>query len=298
MTTEKQEEILSYAEAGGKSPLQRMTLSDRMLKTANSAAKKTITNRLQSEYASLKNGVELMAAANAPVRALLEKDSRAVAAHGKLNELFHAERQLRMEAFRKGQTPILKFELQMNPGFDVMVPPYDLEWGMGASSADKDKGEFKALIVNGYSAAAVGVVLSSPVRAAVRFSPIVPFSYYWMNWPFSGPASSQGGVGVLAYANKDTQPFIDKRAVLWHDWRDYPMPIARDDGGDFFATTPPLGDILLQVEPGNTYQMWMWCWGMGHSVSDADRASTTLSEIRCRMPFVVVDAGPPLPPVR
>ena len=295
MTTETV--MSSYPNANRVHQVTRVTPSDKLLATSVLHIEQKITAELEREFKSIQESTQHLANAVAPMRALIEQDHRAVTSLDALHKLAKEEQQRRVEVFKQATTPELvrTFSFTANPGFNVLVPPYDVEWSTGVGpfvKADKASGELVCSITHGFVAAAVGVFLSSPVKASVRFSPVAPFSYTWTHFPFRGPTSGKGGVGVLAYCNEDKQPFLENGVLLWNDSRDFPAPIASGSGDSFVSAALPRY-VLMMMEPGNTYLVWVWCWEMAHNSTTDGHEGLVLDEIRCTVPFIVVDAGPP-----
>lgn len=114
-----------------------------------------------------------------------------------------------------------------------------------------------------------------------------------MNWPFLGPASSSGGIGIIAFILNDPRPSLDDRTVLWSDARVPVNGIGSGSGSSFISAELP-HDFLLTMEPNVTYSIWVWCFGVGHMLFDDAHMSLSMSTIECQMPFIVVDAGPPI----
>lgn len=260
--------------------------------------RQTLGDRLEIEHAALVRQTELRAIADAPLRQLIEAQAEASRARHKLDRLFDAERKSLLKSFRGDALSGPRFDLQISPGIEVIAPPYDLQWHTALSQADKADGSFNVAALVGYEAAAVGVLVSSLVPATISFRPVVPFNYLWLNSAMQAPCSSRGGLGLLVYRNGESTPFLDRRRVLWDDHRDAYAPLGKDSGDGYFGTEFSPGDVLLQAEAGDTFRIWMWCWAIAHSVSTANKVALSSGYVACRMPFIVVDAGPPLPPIR
>ncbi len=281
---------MNYANIAWENRVTRVPPTEKLLKTSIYHIKQMVTAELEREFEPTKQSVQRLANLFAPIRTLIEQDQHAVTALDEIRKLAKQKQQQRIEDLTRTVPQPLNFSFTANPGFDIIVPPYDVEWSTGAlSKADKASGKFGIQILSeGFNAAGVGVFLSSSVKSLVRFSPMVPFDYSWTNSPLLGPVSSQGSIGVVAFYNEKPQPFLDRRAVVWNDTREFlgwPTLGAFDSGSSFFAQT--LGDVLILMEPGNTYLVWIWCWGFCHL-----HQSAAFADISCTAPFIVVDSGP------
>jgi len=280
--------------AGVDSVLKRIKLSRKIFDAAVSRFETTVTGVLESELASMSETARHLDNVSAPIRTLIDGDRRAIASVKSLHKISEEKHRRHVEAIRKGiiAGPSTAFNFTADPGWQMLAPPYDVNWGTGAAFADKADGKMTVLVGDGFSAAGVGVVLSVTRRSLVRVRPIAPYHYDWGNIAFRGPASSKGGLGVLAYFNRDAQPFLDKRGHLWSDSQ-LPPNTGNGKGSGHLADTLS-GDVLITMDPGNNYLVWTWAWGMGHMTAQEDRLSLSLAQISCRVPAIVVDAGPAL----
>ena len=52
----------------------------------------------------------------------------------------------------------------------------------------------------------------------------------------------------------------------------------------------PLAPVLLNMFPGNSYLVWVWCW----QVLQVHSGAAFLAFLKMSMPFVTIDAGPPI----
>lgn len=283
---------ISLAIAARQSGLKRVRPSRKALDAAVSRFEKSVSTALETELASLTDTARHLGNLSAPIRKLIDRDRRAVASVKALHKKTEREHKRRVDAIRKGifEEPATAFDFMANPGWQMLAPRYDVSWGTGAGFGDKSDGKLIVLIAEGFSAAGVGVFLSVTKRSLVRFRPIAPYNYNWGNVAFRGPASSKGGVGVLGYFNNDAQPFLDRRGFLWNDAQ--VPPNAGNGSGSGHLADLLWGDVLVLMDPGNTYLLWTWVWGMGHMSAREDRLSLSLAQITCRVPAIVVDAGP------
>jgi hypothetical protein len=252
----------------------------------------SITAVIESELAAMHETARHLDNISAPIRKLIDADRRALASVKALHKTATKDHDVRVEAIRKGiaSEATTAFDFTTNPGWQVLTPPYDIGWRTGAGFADKSAGELIVFVGDGFSAAAVGVFLTVTKRSLVRVRPIAPFDFNWANIAFRGPASSKGGVGMLGYFNRDPQPFLDRRGSLWSDAK--VPPNSGNGSGSGQLADRLSGDVLILMEPGNTYLVWAWAWGAGHMTAQEDSLSLSLASITCRVPLIVVDAGP------
>lgn len=271
----------------------RVTMPQELREKSILRLEERITPELERKFQSVRESTRYLANAAAPLRALVEQDQHAAASLDALHKLASEEQQRLVGAVGQHTVsgPLRTFNFTANPGFTILAPPYDVEWTTGAAYADQYRGELSCLVVGGFVAAAVGVFLSSPVPSFIRFSPEAPVSYSWAHWPYRGPVSGKGGVGMLAYRNDEPQPFLEKEALLWSDSRNFPSPAAGDSGASFVSAALP-GDFLMPMEPDHTYIVWIWCWGMAHTSVVEGHEGIAFDEIQCSIPFIVIDSGP------
>jgi hypothetical protein len=186
-----------------------------------------------------------------------------------------------------------KFLFSIEPGFEIIIPPYDTEWTnsfISFSSASKVSGTFKSFPMgNGYGASGVGVFLSPSTDISTRFSAHCPVSYSWSNFinEGGGYAASKGGLGIIIYNATQRTLIKDEREVLWDQAR-MPSGLEVSGGGDdlYFKTTS-LGQTYFQMKAGNTYLVWLWCWAL----SDSGPNAAAFCNIDCKVPFMIVDSS-------
>jgi len=300
--------MTNFANIAGENRVTRVPPSEKLLATSISHLKQKITAKLKGEYASFEQNAQHLAKAFSPIRTLIEQDPHAVASLDVLYKLAKKDQRRRIQADKQLIDPGLAttFTFTANPGsFSVIAPPYDVQWTTpdspksAVTRASKDTGELYCQLISGgrYDrAAAVGVFLSSPVRSLVRFSPVAPFSWSWELWNQYGQGTStKGGVGVMAYLNADSKPFLDKQAILWNESRVNPSLGEKDFGGSWISAALFPGTVSILMEPGNTYLVWVWCWVMRHTWvwRYTPELGTVYAKIGCSVPFIVVDSGPP-----
>lgn len=186
-----------------------------------------------------------------------------------------------------------KFLFSIEPGFEIIVPPYDTEWTnsfVSFSSANKVSGSFKSFpIGNGYGASGVGVFLAPSADVTARFSAHCPVSYSWSNFinEGGGYAASRGGLGITIY-NASTSTLVkDEHEELWSQSK-RPSGLEVSGGGDelYFQSTS-IGHNYFQMRAGNTYLVWMWCWAFADSGPNA----AAFANIDCKVPFMIVDSS-------
>ena len=234
-----------------------------------------------------------------PLRTLIVRDASAAASLDALHQLVQKEQERRDAVFaeRSAGQSLQLFSFTANPGFQIIAPPYDLDWSSQPSvlpvwGSDKNTGKIKVLqIQSGATGAAVGVILSSPVRSLVRVAPFAPYTYQWSGFDKTTPAGSSGSAGIVVYINEDSKPAYDHRTELWNVHFDFPG--FRDRGSNSSTIGRDLSrDVLISMEPGSSYQVWVWCSIVAHI--PADFLGYVAGQIECDVPFFVIDAGPPL----
>lgn len=282
----------SFAVPARESALKRVRPSRKLLDSAVSRLEKGVTAALDGEFAALAGTARHLENLGAPIRKLVDRDRRARASARALFTLAERAHKRRVDAIRKGlfEEPATTFNFTADPGWQMLAPPYDLAWGTGAAFGDKFSGKLLALVGDGFSAAGVGVFLTVTKRSLVRIRPIAPYNFDWGNIAFRGSASSKGGVGVLVYANSDPRPVVDRRGSLWNDAQ--VPPNSGHGSGSGHLADRLWGDVLVLMEPGGTHLVWTWIWGIGRMSASEERLSLSLAQITCRVPAIVVDAGP------
>jgi hypothetical protein len=274
----------------------RATPSEKLLETSVLRIKQKITEEIEREFESMKERSQHLANITAPMRTLIEQDPRAVASLNALHKLAKGEHLRRVEVLKERVTSgaAETFSFTANPGFQIIAPPYDVEWHLFHdiyqffNFADMNTGEMMARHFNGQAAAAVGVWLSSPVRSLVRVAPFAPFTYYWSGLVLA-PGTTRGSVGVVVYVNDDPQPAFDYRANVW----DVSLYYNQSNSGSSTVGRELSRDVLIPMEPGNQYLVWVWCSVLGHTSSAQESWHLVGGGIECEVPFIVINAGPP-----
>lgn len=186
-----------------------------------------------------------------------------------------------------------KFLFSIQPGFEIIIPPYDSEWTNSFASyscANKVSGSFKSFpLGNGYGASGVGVFLSSLSDVWVRFSAHCPVSYSWSNFigEGGGYAASSGGLGITIYDTVDCALIRDERVSLW-ERAGRPSDIGVIGGCDeLYAQNTAIGENHFEMKSGHTYLIWLWCWAFADSGPNA----AAYASLDCKVPFMIVDSS-------
>lgn len=206
---------------------------------------------------------------------------------------FHEERfselaRLKARSHRKN-----KFLFSIEPGFEIIIPPYDCGWSnsfASMTSVNKASGSFKSVPVgNNYCASGLGVFLNPSADVSVRFSAHCPISYSWSNFigEGGGYAASQGGVGIAIYNASLGAMLKDEQEVLWNQSR-RPCELELGAGSDdlYFQNTG-IGHSYCEMKGGSTYLVWLWCWAFADSGPNA----AAYASIDCKVPFMIIDAS-------
>lgn len=206
---------------------------------------------------------------------------------------FHEERfnelaQLRAKTHRRS-----KYLFSIEPGFEIIIPPYDCGWSNSFASVtavNKTSGSFKSAPAgNGCGSSGIGVFLSPCTDVSVRFCAHMPISYSWSNFigEGGGYAASQGGVGITIYNATLGEIVKDEREVLWSQSR---RPSALELGAgndDLYFQNTSIGHNYFEMKGGCAYLIWLWCWAFVDSGPNAAAYAT----IECKVPFMIIDAS-------
>jgi hypothetical protein len=197
-------------------------------------------------------------------------------------------------------SPVKTFDFTVPSGSRIFGPPYDREWAEGNGIAFGGRADGKAITIpkkNGFSAAGIGfyVTTNEPVLAA-----ITPQGTYDWNWnafenlPF---ARSRGGMGITIYTNSEPQPTLSRQPVLWSASGMTTFSGQKGSGRIADAASPafglgtvPLAPALVNLVPGSRYLVWVWCW----QTSQLEEDDAFIAFLSFSMPFVSIDAGPPI----
>src|SRR5690242_4742493 len=180
---------------------------------------------------------ELLVAANAPVRKLIEQDRKALAALRKLSDIRRAGVKGRsMSVYSQTFGPFPQWSLNLQPGLHVFSPPYDLDRPGPTSgsptkaTADRETGEVFASAsedgnAHGFRAASASVVIIFQPSVIGTLS-VRPYCKYADSWMVAGlhlSAHSEGHLTITA---------------------------SRDDDG---VAWPPDFQVNFLAEPGRNY---------------------------------------------
>ena len=206
---------------------------------------------------------------------------------------FHEERfselaRLRAKTHRKS-----KYLFAIEPGFEIIIPPYDCGWSNSFSSAtsiNRATGSFRSAPVgNSCESSGIGVFLSPTADVSVRFCAHCPISYSWSNFigEGGGYGASQGGIGITIYNASQGTIVKDEREVLWNQSR-RPCELELGAGNDdlYFQNTS-IGHSYFEMKGGSTYLVWLWCWAFADSGPNA----AAYANIDCKVPFMIIDAS-------
>jgi hypothetical protein len=185
-----------------------------------------------------------------------------------------------------------KFLFSIEPGFEVIIPPYDHEWTNSFNSstgANRMSGSLKSFpSANGYCGSAVGVFLTPTADVSVRFSAHCPISYSWSNFVSEGGgyAASQGGVALTIY-NATTRTLIkDEQERLWSQSKRPSVVEVSGGSDDLYFQSTDIGHTHFSMKAGDTYLVWLWCWAFADSGPNAAAYAT----VDCKVPFMIVDS--------
>jgi hypothetical protein len=183
-------------------------------------------------------------------------------------------------------------------GVRMIAPPYDHGWAVGAGlGTAKFDGAMLAFGEEGFSASGASVVLSSPTEVLASVTPEGTFDFAWVSFDNYPSLLSRGGLGILVYEGGNPTPLLVRQAVLWS--LSGVSQFSSDKGSgqyaDAVAAMTSFGPVrlapaLINMRPGVSYEVWMWCWTVGQN----QKGTAFLSDVRCNIPVVLVDAGPPI----
>ena len=183
-------------------------------------------------------------------------------------------------------------------GTRMIAPPYDHSWAVGAGAPlARYDGSMYAFGEDGFSASGTSIVLSSPNPVLASVTPQGNFDFAWVSFDNYPSVSSRGGLGILVYAAGNPNPLLVRQAVLWSvsGVSQFSSNSGSGQYADAVAVMTDFGPIrlapaLFNMDPGVSYEVWMWCWTVGQN----QQGTAFLSDVRCNIPVVSVDAGPPI----
>jgi hypothetical protein len=198
--------------------------------------------------------------------------------------------------FQIPRYPVLN--LNINPGFQLLGPPYDASWNVGSGMP------FSALdgtpIVyggDGFSASGFGVNFTSDRHMLVSVVPHGPFTGGWGNLGPSVRLRSRGGAGTAVFVNSDL--LLHREPRLWDVSNPGPFTGISLDLPLAAAATPaaagsfgpvPLAPVLFEIRPGDRCLVWFYTWLLNQGTS----GQNFLSFAQAKVPLLTVAAGPPV----
>ncbi len=206
---------------------------------------------------------------------------------------FHLQKFAELAELKSQKHRKNKFLFSIQPGFEIIIPPYDTEWTnsfVSFSSANKLSGSLKSFPQGkGYGASGIGVFLSSMSDVWVRFCAHCPVSYAWSNFinQGGGYAASRGGLGITIYDATAGMLIKDEHEIIWNQLG-RPSEQEISGGGDelYFQNTS-IGQNHFEMKAGHTYLIWLSCWAFADSGPNA----AACANIDCKVPFMIVDSS-------
>lgn len=204
-----------------------------------------------------------------------------------------------VERLSAGIGRVTTFDLTVSSGSRVFGPPYDLDWSEGNGLGALSRFDGKVITIpkaNGFSAAGIGFYLTTnePVLAAI--TPQGAYDWNWVAFADLPFARSRGGMGITIYTNSEPQPTMSRQPVLWSASGMTTFSGEKGSGRIADAASPafglgtvPLAPALVNMVPGSRYLVWVWCWQTAQFESDG-----FIAFLGFDMPFVTIDAGPPI----
>lgn len=195
---------------------------------------------------------------------------------------------------------ITAFDYTVPSGSRVFGPPYDrtMVLGNGLSFGGQIDGKVYTIQTpNGISEAGIGFYLTTdePVLAAI--TPQGTYDFSWAAFEFLPFARSRGGMGITIYTDSEDQPTLSRTPVLWSISAMTALTGHTGNGQIADAASPafglgtvPLAPALLNMVPGSRYLVWVWCW----QIAKLEPNDRFIAWLQFAMPFVTIDAGPPI----
>ena len=196
--------------------------------------------------------------------------------------------------------PLYTIDFNISSGSRVIGPPYDLtsSIGRGYTVGSQYDGKIFTLSTSGYSVAALGFYISSPELLLAAITP--QGSYNW-NWFVSSLEQkfvcSTGGVGVQVYL--DDKQIHMHEAILWRFRGKVNQLFIGDSGSGRIADAAspafglgsvPIAPIYVNTGPNLRYLVWIYSW----QYNKYEGRSENWAMMNMNMPFVTLDAGPPI----
>ncbi|HTS20364.1 MAG TPA: hypothetical protein VMN79_01025 [Casimicrobiaceae bacterium] len=206
---------------------------------------------------------ELRAAANAPIRKLIEQDKKAMRALAEVSRLQKEALGGRsLSVYSQTFGPFPSWSLDLSPGLHVFTPPFDLDRPGPTSgsptkaTADRDTGE---IFVNcsydsdahGYRAASASIVIIFQPSVIGTLS-VRPYTKYADTWTVAGlhlSAHSEGHLTITASRDDNGQVLDSRDITLWNQTTESDVNSGDDDG----VAWPPDFQVNFLAEPGRNY---------------------------------------------
>jgi hypothetical protein len=148
---------------------------------------------------------------------------------------------------------------------------------------------------SGSAASGYGVFISSPTQRPVSIRPFVPSDFGYSFWSLWYSSNSRGGYGMVVYDGAGNivpgtlqQPEIWDRTAMNDDY-------THIDGSDYLQGHLTNGEVAFTMNPGETYQVWVWVWGHGDcsgivfsDIFGNDYGSYCDFSLTATMPFIVI----------
>jgi hypothetical protein len=102
---------------------------------------------------------------------------------------------------------------------------------------------------------------------------------------------------MTIYVDGAPQPAVSKQVTLWNlsgatrltgDYKTGRIADAASPAIGF--GTVPLAPALVNMVPGSSYLVWVWCWQLARNIGNG----TFIAFMNLKMQFVSLDAGPPI----
>ncbi len=197
-------------------------------------------------------------------------------------------------------SPIRSFDYVVPSGSQVFGPPYDKEWAEGNGIAFGARIDGKVFTIpkdNGFSAAGIGFYLTTNEPVLATITPQGTYDWNWSAFADLPFARSRGGMGITIYTDSAPEPTLSRQQVLWSVSGMTTFSGEKGSGRIADAASPafgfgtvPLAPAFVNMVPGSRYLVWVWCWQTAH----LDEQDGFIAFMRFIMPFVTIDAGPPI----